>query len=142
MVSQKTFSPPIRLTASGATANGTNRTTLACAIHGRSLNTATKVSRKIASGTTQRNGAAAISVVMYAVTAMTRPDGMAASAIQRIRSPALVRTSSATSAWAAAGSARVATNPTTLKRMASSANPMDQAAVCVFSVRNGSMTTG
>ena len=45
IVSQNTFSPPIRLTASGATANGTKRTTVACAIHGRSRNTATKVSR-------------------------------------------------------------------------------------------------
>ena len=45
MTSQFVALPPNRVTASEATTMGMIRTTLACANHGRSRNTATKVSR-------------------------------------------------------------------------------------------------
>ena len=55
-----------------------------------------------------------------------------------LRSPALARISSPASSCATAGSARDVNTATRLRRMASSAKPIDHATVCMFSVRNGS----
>src|SRR4051794_34349650 len=111
VVTQET--PPTMLTASGATTKGISRTTVAFASHGRSRNTATKVSRYSANGTTHRNGAAAISVVKCAVTAITRPEGIAASAIHRIRIPALGAWSSSMLVFAATAAVdRAVSSPT------------------------------
>ena len=56
-----------------------------CGSSGRDWNTSTQVNRYSDSGSTHSSGAAATSVEMCAVTAISRPDGTAARKIQRAR---------------------------------------------------------
>ena len=56
-----------------------------CGSSGRDWNTTTQVSRYSDSGSTHSSGAAATSVEICAVTAISRPDGTAARKIQRSR---------------------------------------------------------
>ena len=67
------------------TTNGWALTIQAWRSHGRRAKATTKVRRYSASGTTQSNGTAARSVVMWVVTASSRLDGTSASTSQRSR---------------------------------------------------------
>ena len=104
-----------------------------------------KVARKIASGTTQRNGAEAMSVEICEVTASSMAEGTKASAIQESRSRALGVTAAAFSSVSACEAGRrvaAMSRPATPIMTISSTKPKVQASDCWRSVRNGSSTTG
>src|SRR3989304_3070504 len=124
LVNQNTLSPPSTLIESAATMNGTSLMMVSWPTQGCSRNSATNVRRYSASGTTHRNGAAATSVVMWAVTAMTRPDGIAASAVQPKRS-AMLDFGAAFAGAAGTAATRDTNNPAIAINTASTAKPAD-----------------
>src|SRR5262245_25667856 len=133
---------PSSVTATGATTVGASPATASCANQGRSRNTATKVARYMASGITQRNGAAATSVVTNEVTAMTSPDGTAASAVQRIRSAAVGGASAGVATRAPALARRATMRPAVATSSASPANANDHRRAWACSGTSGSITNG
>ena len=68
-----------------AIASGCSSSIHLCGSSGRDWNTSTQVNRYSDSGSTHSSGAAATSVEICAVTAISRPDGTAARKIQRAR---------------------------------------------------------
>src|SRR3990167_1212212 len=141
LVNQNTLSPPSTLIESAATTNGTSLMIVSWPTQGCSRNSATNVRRYSASGTTHRNGAAATSVVMWAVTAMTSPEGIAASAVQPRRSLML---GFGTALAGAAGTAatRDTNNPATAISTASTANPADHSRAWPRRLSSGSSRKG
>src|SRR6202163_5046656 len=85
-VSSRFCSPPTASsTTTPAIASGCAISIHLCGNSGRDWNTSTQVNRYSDSGSTHSNGAAATSVEICAVTAISRPDGTAARKIQRAR---------------------------------------------------------
>src|ERR1700742_622439 len=72
-------------TTTPAIASGCANSIHLCGSNGRDWNTSTQVNRYSDSGNTHSKGAAATSVEICAVTAISRPDGTAARKIQRAR---------------------------------------------------------
>src|SRR5262245_12029293 len=84
-----------------------------------------------------------MSVVRWAVTAMTRPDGTAASATQRACSAQVpLSACAASSAEAGAGARCATTTAAQAISAASTAKPPDQSWVCVLSDSTGSSSSG